>query len=181
MAPHRLALCAAVALLWPLAATAGDRIVAFESPPFTLDTRFPAAVVVDPAARMVVVESPPFTLDTRFPTAVVVDPAARMVLVASSPFTLDTRLPAGVDPYSRMVVVESGLFPLDTRPDIGIWRNMFGCRIIGASNEVVVVEACTNLTAPLWYPLGTNALIARTFYFLDPAWTNYPERFYRVR
>jgi hypothetical protein len=45
----------------------------------------------------------------------------------------------------------------------------------------VVVEACTNLTVPLWYPVGTNALTARTFYFLDPAWTNYSERFYRIR
>jgi hypothetical protein len=131
--------------------------------------------------RIVAFESPRFTVDTRPPTAVVVDPASRMVAAESGRFILDTRPPvAPVDPASRMVAAASGLFPLDTRPHIGPWQNMFGLRIIGASNETVVVEACTNLLTPLWYPLGTNALVARTFYFLDAGWTNYPERFYRV-
>ena len=203
---RRVSLYAAVALLLPLAGTADDRIVTSESPPFALDTRPPAAAVVDPGLRMVGAESGPFTLDTRPPAAAVVDPGLRMVGAESGPFILDTRpppiavdpvsrmataesnpfildlrLPASVDPGLRMVVAESDPSSLDTRPDIGLWRNLFGFRIIGAGNEVVVVEVCTNLAHPAWYPLGTNALNARTFYFLDPTWTDYPHRFYRVR
>jgi hypothetical protein len=46
----------------------------------------------------------------------------------------------------------------------------------------VIVEAATNLAAPVWQPLQTNTIIATngTFYFSDPEWSNYPGRFYRV-
>jgi len=43
-----------------------------------------------------------------------------------------------------------------------------------------VVEACTNLTNPVWIPVATNALSNGTNYFSDAQWTNYPYRFYRV-
>jgi hypothetical protein len=68
----------------------------------------------------------------------------------------------------------------------GVRTNQFGFNIVGSSNLVVVVEACTNLATPIWTPIGTNML--NTFigtngssYFSDPAWTNYPGRFYRLR
>jgi hypothetical protein len=67
-----------------------------------------------------------------------------------------------------------------------VHTNQFGFNITGSSNLVVVVEACTNLTSPIWSPISTNTL--STFvgtngmsYFSDPQWTNYTGRFYRFR
>jgi len=48
-------------------------------------------------------------------------------------------------------------------------------------DQVVVVEAATNLANPAWTPVGTNTLIGGSSYFSDSRWTNYPGRFYRVR
>jgi hypothetical protein len=45
----------------------------------------------------------------------------------------------------------------------------------------IVVETCTNLANPTWIPLATNTLTSGSSYFSDPAWTNYPSRFYRLR
>jgi hypothetical protein len=53
--------------------------------------------------------------------------------------------------------------------------------ITGSTNLEVVVEACTDLFNPTWFPLLTNALNGDSFYFGDPQWTNYPARFYRLR
>jgi hypothetical protein len=65
----------------------------------------------------------------------------------------------------------------------GVQNNVFGFNITGTSNIVVIVEACTNLTNPVWLPVSTNTL--NTFlgtngisYFSDPQWTNYSYRFY---
>jgi hypothetical protein len=63
----------------------------------------------------------------------------------------------------------------------GVFSNRFGFTIAGASNLVVVVEGCTNLVHPVWVPLETNTLAQGLYYFSDPAWSNYPARFYRVR
>jgi hypothetical protein len=68
----------------------------------------------------------------------------------------------------------------------GVRTNKFGFNIIGASNLVIVVEACTNFTNPVWQPVQTNTLNTfigtnGTSYFSDPLWTNYPGRFYRLR
>jgi hypothetical protein len=68
----------------------------------------------------------------------------------------------------------------------GMRTNRFGFNIIGSSNLVIVVEACTNLANPLWSPLRTNTLNTYigtngTSYFSDAKWTNYPGRFYRLR
>ena len=64
---------------------------------------------------------------------------------------------------------------------LGVRTNRFGFNMIGTSGLVIVVEACTNLANPIWTPLQTNTLIGGSFYFGDPAWTNYPGRFYRLR
>jgi hypothetical protein len=45
----------------------------------------------------------------------------------------------------------------------------------------VVVEACTDLALPDWSPVGTNTLVEGWSYFSDPEWTNYANRFYRLR
>lgn len=65
--------------------------------------------------------------------------------------------------------------------NLGISVNQFEFTITGTSNLVIVVEACTNLTNPVWTPLGTNSLIEGMSQFSDPQGTNYPTRFYRFR
>jgi len=44
-----------------------------------------------------------------------------------------------------------------------------------------VVEACTNLSSPVWTALATNAPSSGTFSFSDPDWKNFRGRFYRAR
>jgi hypothetical protein len=52
-------------------------------------------------------------------------------------------------------------------------------------HKLIIVEAATNLFNPVWIPVGTNTLpdivAGGAAYFSDPAWTNYPGRFYRLR
>jgi hypothetical protein len=63
----------------------------------------------------------------------------------------------------------------------GVQNNQFGFNIRGGTNLVIVVEACTNLANPLWTPVSTITLTGGLSYFSDPQWTNYPNRFYRLR
>jgi hypothetical protein len=63
----------------------------------------------------------------------------------------------------------------------GVHTNRFGFNINWACDTVVVVEACTNITNPVWQPIQTNTLTDGSSYFSDPQWTNYPSRFYRLR
>jgi len=62
---------------------------------------------------------------------------------------------------------------------LGAQSNKFGFTISWATNTSVVVLASTNLQT--WTPLITNTLTGGTNYFSDSKWTNYPNRFYRVR
>jgi hypothetical protein len=70
---------------------------------------------------------------------------------------------------------------LTTASSFGVRTNQFGFNINWASGMTVVVEACTNLANPTWYPLATNTLSGGSAYFSDPQWTNYTRRFYRLR
>jgi len=63
----------------------------------------------------------------------------------------------------------------------GVRTNGFGFTITGASNLVIVVEASTTLASDDWVPLQSLTLTNGAFYFSDPAWTNHPARFYRLR
>jgi hypothetical protein len=63
----------------------------------------------------------------------------------------------------------------------GVRTNRFGFNITGTSGLVIVVEACTNLATPIWFPVRTNTLTGGSSYFSDPQWTNYPARLYRIR
>ncbi len=64
----------------------------------------------------------------------------------------------------------------------GVRTNQFGFNITWASGRDVVVEACADLSSPVWSPVSTNNLASgESFYFSDPQWTNYPARFYRLR
>jgi hypothetical protein len=62
---------------------------------------------------------------------------------------------------------------------LGAGSNGFQFIISWATNAAVVVEASTNLQN--WTPVITNTLVSGTNAFADAAWTNYPQRFYRVR
>ena len=55
----------------------------------------------------------------------------------------------------------------------------FGFNLSGAFGQTIVVDGSTDLVN--WTPLLTNTLNGTQFYFLDPAWTNFPWRFYRAR
>jgi len=65
--------------------------------------------------------------------------------------------------------------------NFGVRTNTFGFTITGSSNLVILVEACTNLASPIWFPVGTNTLTGGSSYFGDPQWADYPARFYRLR
>jgi hypothetical protein len=62
--------------------------------------------------------------------------------------------------------------------NVGVVSGQFGFDIAGGSNQVVVVEASTNLVS--WTPLSTNTLGAAPLHFNDLDWTNFPQRFYRA-
>ena len=66
---------------------------------------------------------------------------------------------------------------------LAVQSNRFGFTVSWASNATVIVEAATNLAAPVWQPLQTNTVTVSkgAFYFSDSQWTNYPERYYRIR
>jgi hypothetical protein len=63
----------------------------------------------------------------------------------------------------------------------GVQTNGFGFTVTGTSGLVVAVDACTDLANPTWYPLQTNTLSGGSACIVDPEWTNYPARFYRLR
>ncbi|MBE0545109.1 MAG: hypothetical protein IH623_27535 [Verrucomicrobia bacterium] len=63
----------------------------------------------------------------------------------------------------------------------GVRTNRFGFDITGTSGLIVVVEACTNLANPVWFPAGTHTLTGGSAYFSDSEWANHPRRFYRLR
>jgi hypothetical protein len=66
-------------------------------------------------------------------------------------------------------------------PNFEVWSNNFGFIVSWAPNTQVVVEACTNLANPVWSSVATVTLTGGSAYFSDAQWTNYPDRFYRLR
>lgn len=64
---------------------------------------------------------------------------------------------------------------------LGVRTNLFGFLVAWENNQVVVVEACTNIANPSWFPVSTNLLSGGSYYFSDAEWRNYPQRFYRLR
>jgi hypothetical protein len=72
-------------------------------------------------------------------------------------------------------------YPLILNGSSGAQANQFGFTISWATNVPVVVEASTDLFTRVWTPIATNTLTGGTSYFSDPDWTNYPNRFYRLR
>lgn len=68
-----------------------------------------------------------------------------------------------------------------TDGSFGVRSNQIGFSINWASGMSVVVEATSNLANPTWIPLARNTLSGGSAYVSDPAWANYPARFYRLR
>jgi uncharacterized repeat protein (TIGR03803 family) len=85
--------------------------------------------------------------------------------------------------HGNGVVFAFGVPPeiLTAEGGFGVQSNAFGFNVSGISNQVVVIEACSNLTGVQWVPLQTNVLGNAAIHFSDPHWTNYPGRFYRAR
>jgi hypothetical protein len=65
--------------------------------------------------------------------------------------------------------------------DFGVGQTGFGFNVAGTPNVPFAVEASANLSPGVWLPLQTLALTNGLVSFSDPAWTNYPSRFYRLR
>jgi hypothetical protein len=59
----------------------------------------------------------------------------------------------------------------------GFTGGQFGFNLTGIPYAGIVIEACTNLSNPVWLPVATNS--HRQSIFIDPS--NYPSRFYRFR
>jgi hypothetical protein len=83
--------------------------------------------------------------------------------------------------YQTGTIASFQLLSPSTINSFGIQTNCFGFNIAGNTNATVVVEACTNMTNPVWVPVQTNILTSGSTYFSDPGWTNYTDRFYRLR
>jgi hypothetical protein len=63
--------------------------------------------------------------------------------------------------------------------DVGVQSGNFRFTIAGVSNQIIVVEASTNLVT--WQPVWTNTLTTTSTNFTDLQWASYPARFYRAR
>jgi hypothetical protein len=67
-----------------------------------------------------------------------------------------------------------------TNNNFGVRTNQFSFNLTGTASIPVVVEACTNMGGA-WTPLFSGSVTNGSVFFSDPQWTNYPQRFYRVR
>ena len=64
----------------------------------------------------------------------------------------------------------------------GFTGGQFGFNLTGPTNAVIVIEACTSLSHPVWLPVSTNTLSGLgTSAFSDPQSGAYPMRYYRFR
>jgi hypothetical protein len=63
----------------------------------------------------------------------------------------------------------------------GVRSNRFGFNVIGTTNIPIVIDATTSATDSAWVPLQNGVLTNGLIYFSDPQWTNFPQRFYRIR
>jgi autotransporter-associated beta strand protein len=90
----------------------------------------------------------------------------------------------GGDGNDVTLTVPGGGAPASTIQFSGLNGNgLFTLTGAGFSNVTYVIEATTNLNAPIpWLPISTNTSGSNGVYqFIDPGSTNFPLRFYRVR
>ena len=72
-------------------------------------------------------------------------------------------------------------YGIRTLESVSVQASQFGFAIVGTTSIPIVVEASASLANAVWMPLQTCTLTNGVIYFSDPAWTNYPSRFYRIR
>lgn len=66
--------------------------------------------------------------------------------------------------------------------NLSFQNHQFSFYFTGPTNTLLIVEACTDLSNPVWTPLTTNVLVNGSVgYFSDSQSTNFPARFYRLR
>jgi hypothetical protein len=58
--------------------------------------------------------------------------------------------------------------------------NGFDFNICWADGQKIVIEACSNLNNPAWYPMRTDTVSSGVVHFNDPGSPSVPSRFYRV-
>jgi hypothetical protein len=75
----------------------------------------------------------------------------------------------------------AGVPDIFTFADGGVITNTFGFNMSSLFSQTAVVEACTNLAAPVWVPVQTNTLDSTPVWFSDPLPASAPARFYRLR
>jgi BspA type Leucine rich repeat region (6 copies) len=63
----------------------------------------------------------------------------------------------------------------------GLHGNQFGFNITGTAGIPVLIEACTNLASPVWFPLQAITVTNGLVHFSELVQTNSPSRFYRLR
>ncbi len=80
------------------------------------------------------------------------------------------------DPANGEIIIT----PIVTLTSASVTSGNFQFQMAGPADVTVVVQACTNLTNPIWISLATNTLGSGTNYFSDAQWANYPCRFYGV-
>jgi hypothetical protein len=108
-------------------------------------------------------------------TNVSVTNAGNYSVVISSPYGSVTSAVVSLTvtiPTTPPQIIASG-------PGFGFLTKQFGFNLNGAYGQTIVVDGSTNLLD--WTPLFTNTANGSPFYFYDPAWTNFPWRFYRAR
>ena len=92
-----------------------------------------------------------------------------------------TSLLSGGTATSTVAVISLARVRIRIDASFGFLTNRFGFNMTSPTNQSVVVEATTNLGAPLWTPLKTNSVGPNGVYFSDPNWQQFPTRIYRLR
>jgi sugar lactone lactonase YvrE len=108
-------------------------------------------------------------------TTVTVTNAGNYSIVIASPYGSVTSAVVNLTvtiPTTPPQIIASGT-------SFGFLTNQFGFNLNGAYGQTIIVDGSTNLLD--WTPLFTNTANGAPFYFFDPAWTNFPWRFYRAR
>jgi sugar lactone lactonase YvrE len=103
--------------------------------------------------------------------------AGNYSVVITSPYGSVTSLVASLTVIVPPQIIANGT-------NFGFTTNLanqfgFGFNLNGTSNQTIVVDGSTNLLD--WTPLYTNLANGIPAYFFDPASTNFPGRFYRLR
>jgi len=101
-------------------------------------------------------------------------------LVCSGDTLFGTTMGGGARGYGSVFCVKTDGTSYTTLKSFSVGSNGFDFHVTGYSNQMVAVEACSDPAATSWICLETNTINGPVS-FADPAWANYPRRFYRLR